>query len=178
MEHKQAPGPASPATWQVRTRSDFATALLHWIIVGLFLLSLVTGLRIASDALDASWSLALDAVLPQGEVYVLHIWSAWGLAASCIAYVIFLLSARLGARVVLDSSRIRALSSHDRRTRWQSINVIVYWAAFLLVGAATVTGGTRVRLASSLAVVLCRSVSVPDSSRAAKPFRRGSGTML
>lgn len=140
MEHKQSPGPASPATWQVRTRSDFATALLHWIIVGLFLLNLVTGLRIASDALDASWSLALDAILPQGDVYVLHIWSAWGLAASCVAYIIFLLSARLGARVVLDASRFRALSSHDRRTRWQSINVIVYWIAFLLVGAATLTG--------------------------------------
>lgn len=140
MKHKEAPGSASPAAWQVRPRSDFATALLHWTIVGLFLLNLVTGLRIASDALDASWSSALGTILPQGEVFVLHIWSAWGLAATCIAYIIFLVTARLAARVALDKSRFRALSSHDRRTRWQSINVMIYWVAFLLVGAAVISG--------------------------------------
>ena len=140
MRRENGAQPAPPAAWQVRTRSDFATALLHWVIVALFLVNLVTGLRIASDALDASWSIALDTVLPQGEVYVWHIWSAWALAAACLAYIIFILSARLSARVALDASRLRALSSHDRRTRWQSINVIIYWLAFLLVAAATVSG--------------------------------------
>ncbi|NIA70210.1 hypothetical protein HBA54_16510 [Pelagibius litoralis] len=140
MQKADVPEPAAPAGWQQRLRSDFATAALHWTIVALFLVNLTTGLRIASDALDASWSLAVTAVLPQGDVYVLHIWSAWALTAACIAYVVFLLVARLAPRVALDASRFRALSSHDRRTRWQSINVLIYWLAFLLVGAAAVTG--------------------------------------
>jgi len=135
-----APGPATPNVWQQRLRSDFATAILHWVIVALFLLSLATGLRIASDALDASWTSAIAAILPQGDVYVLHIWSAWALTAACGAYIVFLATARLAPRVALDASRIRALASHDRRTRWQSINVLIYWLAFLLVAAATVTG--------------------------------------
>lgn len=131
--------PAAGAGRQ-RLRSDFATAVLHWIIVALFLVNLVTGLRIAGDSPDASWSSALSGILPQGDVYTLHLLSAWGLAAACIGYVVFLLFAQLGPRVALDASRLRALSSHDRRTRWQSINVLVYWVAFLMVAAAVVSG--------------------------------------
>ena len=123
-----------------RLRSDFATAVLHWTIVVLFLVNLVTGLRIAGDSADASWSRALAGILPQGDVYTIHLLSAWALAAACIGYVAFLLYARLGPRVALDASRFRALSSHDRRTRWQSINVLVYWIAFLLVAAAVFSG--------------------------------------
>ncbi|WP_422367918.1 ethylbenzene dehydrogenase-related protein [Pelagibius sp.] len=140
MQQLDSSEPAAPPGLQQRLRSDFATAALHWTIVALFLVNLTTGLRIASDASDASWSSAVDAVLLQGDVYVLHIWSAWALTAACIAYIIFLLAAHLGPRVALDASRFRALSSHDRRTRWQSINVLIYWLAFLLVGAAAVTG--------------------------------------
>lgn len=131
---------APPRGAPQRLRSDFATALLHWVIVALFVVNLATGLRIAGDSPAASWSRALSNILPQGDVYILHIWSAWALGAACVAYVVFLLVAQLGPRVVLDSSRIRALSSHDRRTRWQAINVVVYWIAFLAVAAAVISG--------------------------------------
>jgi cytochrome b subunit of formate dehydrogenase len=133
-------GSPSDGASRQRLRSDFATAILHWTIVALFIVNLVTGLRIAGDSPEASWSSALSGILPQGNVYVLHIWSAWALGAACIGYVAFLLIAQLAPRVALDSSRLRALSSHDRRTRWQAINVVIYWIAFLLVAAAEVSG--------------------------------------
>ena len=135
-----SPGALPDGAWRQRLRSDFATALLHWVIVALFLVNLVTGLRIASDSPEASWSRGLSDVLPQGNVYVVHIWSAWALGAACVGYVAFLLIAQLGPRVAIDGSRIQALSSHDRRTRWQAINVLVYWIAFLVVAAAVASG--------------------------------------
>jgi len=135
-----SPESLAQGNWHQRLRSDFATSILHWAVVAVFVVNLVTGLRIAGDSLDASWSRALSGLLPQGDVYILHLWSAWALGALCIAYVAFLLFAQLGPRVVLDASRVRALSSHDRRTRWQSINVVIYWLAFLLVGAAVASG--------------------------------------
>src|SRR3546814_6842783 len=60
--------------------------------------------------------------------------------SACVGYVVFLLVAQLGPRVALDSSRIQALSSHDRRTRWQANNVVIYWIAFLAVAAAVASG--------------------------------------
>lgn len=140
MLEMDAPASVPQERGRQRLRSDFATSILHWTIVALFLVNLVTGLRIASDSPDSSWARALSGILPQGDVYVLHIWSSWALGAACFGYVAFLLFARLAPRVALDASRWRALKSHDRRTRWQSINVLVYWISFLLVAVALVTG--------------------------------------
>src|SRR3546814_5804566 len=88
----------------------------------------------------SDWSSDVCSSDLQGNVYILHIWSAWALGAACVGYVVFLLVAQLGPRVALDSSRIQALSSHDRRTRWQAINVVIYWIAFLAVAAAVASG--------------------------------------
>jgi len=140
VQEMASPGGSPEGTWRQRLRSDFATALLHWSIVALFLVNLATGLRIAGDSTEATWSRALSGLLPQGNVYVIHLWSAWALAALCIGYIAFLAFAQLAPRVAIDGSRLRALKSHDRRTRWQAINVLVYWIAFLLVGAAVVSG--------------------------------------
>ncbi len=131
---------ASAGQWGRRT--DFATVIIHWIVVLLFVASIVTGIRIAADAPDAAWSQALAAYTLQGEVIVWHLWSAWGLAGIAVAYVVFMTAAKLGARIVLDRSRVRALSASDRRTRWQSINVLVYWLAFILLAVAIATGTT------------------------------------
>ncbi len=140
MHDSDSLAPPAAGAGRQRLRSDFATTVLHWTIVALFLVNLVTGLRIAGDSPDATWSRAISAILPQGDVYTLHLLSAWALGAACIGYIAFLLFAQLGPRVALDASRLRALSSHDRRTRWQSINVLVYWIAFLLVGVAVLSG--------------------------------------
>ena len=55
-------------------------------------------------------------------------------------YVVFLLRARLVRRVALDARRMRGLRSPSRWRRWQSINVLIYWLAFVLVLAAAGTG--------------------------------------
>ncbi len=140
MEAADTPASSRSGAGRQRLRSDFATSILHWTIVVLFAVNLVTGLRIAGDSPDASWSRALSGILPQGNVYILHILSAWALGAACVGYIVFLLFAQLGQRVAFDANRLRALSSHDRRSRWQSINVLIYWIAFLLVFAAVASG--------------------------------------
>jgi len=134
-----APGAVAGASQRGR-RTDFATVVIHWIVVILFVASFVTGIRIAADAPDATVSQALAVYVFQGEVIVWHLWSAWALAGIAVAYVVFMLVARLGARIVLDGSRVRALTTGDRRTRWQSINVLVYWLAFVLLAVAIATG--------------------------------------
>jgi Ethylbenzene dehydrogenase/Prokaryotic cytochrome b561 len=121
---------------RMRPRTDFGTVIAHWAIAALFIVNVLTGFRIAADAPDATWSRVLAAIALQGEVVAWHALSAWILVAATAGYIVLLLFARLIPRVSLDAGRIRALSSHDRSTRWQSINVIIYWFAFAaLVGA-------------------------------------------
>jgi hypothetical protein len=124
----------------LRPRTDFGTVVAHWVVAALFAISALTGFRIAADALDAGWTRFPGAVALQGEVVVWHVVSAWFLVAATVGYVVLMLFARLVPRVALDVSRIRALSSRDRRTRWQSINVIIYWFAFAALAIATGTG--------------------------------------
>src|SRR3546814_14083994 len=82
-----------------RLRSDFATALLHWVIVALFLVNLATALRIAGDSPAASWSRAPAGILPQATVYILPTWSAWAPGAASIGSTVFLLVPQPGPRV-------------------------------------------------------------------------------
>src|SRR5215468_8957101 len=62
------------------------------------------------------------------------------LIAAAAGYVVFLRRSRLARRVAFDASRMRALRSPSRRRRWQSINVLIHWLAFVLVLAAAGTG--------------------------------------
>jgi thiosulfate reductase cytochrome b subunit len=103
-------------------------------------LSALTGFRIAADAEDASWSLAIAAIALQGEVVVWHALSAWALVAAVVGYIVFLFTSQLVPRVSIDASRLRALSSHDRRTRWLTINVLIYWLAFVALVVAVGSG--------------------------------------
>jgi cytochrome b subunit of formate dehydrogenase len=123
----------------MRPRTDAATVVIHWTVATLFVLSVLTGFRIAADAEDAVWSRLLAAVALQGEVVVWHVWSAWAMVAATAAYVVFLFASRLVPRVSIDASRVRAASSHHRHTRWLSINVLIYWLAFagLIVAVAS-----------------------------------------
>src|SRR5499426_618764 len=123
-----------------RWRTDAPTVVLHWLVALLLLVSLATGVRIAADAQDAVWSRAVAALAPQGEVVRWHIWSAGALIAAAAGYVVFLRRSRLVRRVAFDASHMRALHSPSRRRRWQSINVLIHWLAFVLVLAAAGTG--------------------------------------
>jgi len=121
-------------------RSDAPTALLHLALVVTLVISLLTGFQIASDAIDSSWTRALDAVLLQGSVSYWHTIAAYALSLIAVAYVAFLVRARLRARIAVDATRVNAIVSADRRTRWQAANVILYWVAFTMIGVAAVTG--------------------------------------
>lgn len=132
--------PAQRPVAPMRPRTDAATVVIHWTVALLFVLSVITGFRIAADAPDAAWSRALATIALQGEVVIWHAWSAWALVAATAGYVVFLVLAKLVPRVSVDASRLRALSSRDRRTRWQSINVLIYWVAFAALAAAIASG--------------------------------------
>ncbi|HZH26514.1 MAG TPA: ethylbenzene dehydrogenase-related protein [Azospirillaceae bacterium] len=128
------------AVGRPRLRTDATTVALHWGIALLLVASLATGFRIAADAEDATLSRWLSPILPQGEVTRWHGWFAGGLIVLAATYVAFLVSARLTPRIALDGSRLRALSARDHRTRWQSINVLVYWIAFAALALVGTTG--------------------------------------
>lgn len=122
-------------------RADATTVVLHWLVAVLLLVSLATGFRVAADALDAGWSRAIAAAIgPQGAVLFWHVASACALLAAVSAYAVYLFRARQIARVRLDADRLRDLRSPDRRRRWRSANVLIYWLAYALLAAAASTG--------------------------------------
>jgi cytochrome b subunit of formate dehydrogenase len=131
---------AHSPTASPRPRSDAPTAILHLALFITLVISLLTGFRIAADSLDSTWTRALSGVLMQGSVIYWHAAAAYALLGIAITYVCFLIRAHLRARVVVDAARIRAVAAPERQTRWQAINVMLYWVAFIAIGVAGVTG--------------------------------------
>ena len=121
-------------------RVDAPTALLHWAVALLVLLSLATGFRIGADMPQALWAQRMATLAPQGEVLFWHIASASLLAAAAAGYAVFLVRAGLTRRVAIDAERLQALRSTARPARWRALNVLIYWLAFALLFAAAATG--------------------------------------
>ena len=63
---------AQTKTRESPPRTDVGTITLHWATALAFVVSLVTGIRIAADALHAPFSKWLAPVLPQGEIFSWH----------------------------------------------------------------------------------------------------------
>ena len=127
--------------WRINVpKSDAPTAALHWALVFTLLVSLATGFRIAADAEDAVWSRALADVLPQGDVIRWHLWGALSLLSIAVAYVFFLVRARLTQRVAFNRPRLRSLLEANGKDRWQAINVLLYWIAFACIFMSGLTG--------------------------------------
>ncbi len=122
------------------SRSDMPTSVIHWVVVIAFLVNLATGLRIAADNQASGLAQYLTDILPQGAVFPLHISSALVLLVASIGYVIFVLSARVGARIRMDRSRWRSLMNSNRAVRWRAINALLYWLAFGLLILAMGSG--------------------------------------
>lgn len=121
-------------------KSDLITVLLHWTLVITVFFSLSTGLRISADAEDSVWAKALAMIQLQGDVMRWHVWAAFALTFVSIAYAVFLARARLQSRVAIDRGRLKGLMSAERETRWSAVNVLIYWAAFVLIALAAITG--------------------------------------
>lgn len=121
-------------------KTDVTTICLHWALVMTLTASLLTGFRIAADAPEDGWAQALDAFLIQGNVIQWHSWAALGLGIITVAYMVYLARARLRQRVILDASQRRNLKTGDQQARFKALNIVLYWMAFLLLGASIGTG--------------------------------------
>lgn len=107
-------------------RSDTGTILIHWIVAGAMVASLLTGLRISADAPVARTAKFLAPFLPQGEVWTVHFVAGLTLFFAITAYVVYLVRGRLTDRNGL--SRLRAIrvsgrSKAARKARWGGVNV-------------------------------------------------------
>ncbi len=123
-----------------RRRTDYGTIILHWLLVAATVAAFVSGLRIATEAPDRTWINLFDALLPQANVWTLHIKAAVVLIAVALGYTIYLARSGLSRRVQLDKVRLRALIGR-KHARLGTVSVLLTWGFFLimltLIGSGT-----------------------------------------
>ena len=78
-------------------RQSVSWVVLHSLVIGLLLTSLLTGLRIAT--LEYPAVLRFSALLPQGDVHDLHLLSGVGLLSVSLAYLAYLLIFRVFRKI-------------------------------------------------------------------------------
>jgi cytochrome b561-like protein len=129
---------------QLRPKTDLGTIILHWLLVGVLLGAIATGLRIAAEASDHGWVAALDGVLPRSGVWTSHFRLGLMLIVLAITYPIYMWRAALVPRVRLDRVRLDAARLRGlphSRYRWAAVNVAHNWACYLSVLTEILTGG-------------------------------------
>jgi hypothetical protein len=124
--------------------------VLHWSFVAVVVVSLSTGLRIASDyagSVAGSLGRRLLWLLPEGGVIEWHVVSSLVLTFIAVAYGLFLWRSRLAGRVALrivDLRRLRPASDSDGTATgaaaWSVINRGLFQVAFVLVQVLALTG--------------------------------------
>src|SRR5215211_878560 len=121
-------------------RSDIGTILLHWATAATFIVSLLTGIRIATFGFvaptAAHW---LSPILPQGEMWTWHFVGGLGLFFCASAYVTYMIRGGLAPRNAIKRLRIILLPV-ARAKQWQSINIGLHWFIYALILTMTVTG--------------------------------------
>ncbi|MDB5563189.1 MAG: hypothetical protein JWN11_2607 [Hyphomicrobiales bacterium] len=120
-------------------RTDFGTVLLHWLIVAFLVVAMATGLRIASDVPGLGWLALFDSILPRENLWYWHLIGALGFTASFIAYITYILAARLGQRTRIDSTRLATLFRAGP-PRWAAISVLLVWIVFGAFAVEIVSG--------------------------------------
>jgi cytochrome b subunit of formate dehydrogenase len=120
-------------------RTDWFSVLLHWACAVAFLMSLVTGLRIAADELDAVVARWLAPILPQGDMWDVHLYASFVFFFTTVAYVVYLNSADLTARNSLNKLRILLLET-SRKMKWSAVNVALHWLFYGLLLVMMATG--------------------------------------
>lgn len=119
--------------------TDIGTLLLHWITVAAVAVSLATGLRISADALDAKISRWMAPVLPQGEIWSVHIVAGLTLFGASTGYIVYMAFSGLGGRVAPRRLKIWWMTTSPK-LRWMSVNVLLHWLLYVLVVVLTITG--------------------------------------
>ena len=120
-------------------RTDVGTLTLHWVTAIAFLVSLFTGIRIAADALSAPVSHWLNPILPQGEIWTWHFLAGLTLFFAASAYLVYVWRSGLANRNALKKTRVMVMPVANKM-RFGGLNVLLHWAAYLIVVIMTVTG--------------------------------------
>jgi Ethylbenzene dehydrogenase/Prokaryotic cytochrome b561 len=120
-------------------RTDAGTVILHWLVVLVIATLFVTGLAIAADAPHRTWVRQFRTLLPQGDVWTVHVLAALLLSGLAVAYTVYICRAGLTRRVRLDKVRMFGLQ-RPGRMRWGSLNVLLYWALFAVLSLQIGTG--------------------------------------
>jgi hypothetical protein len=138
-----------------RPSTDFGTAVLHAALLAAFTVLAVTGLRIASDDSDTLWLSVLDPILPVEQLWYRHMVAGVVLTAALAGYALYVLGARLSARMRFDRARVAMIRRHGK-SRYAALNIAVFW---VLVASLAIEIGSGVLLfagAGQGAVVLHR----------------------
>src|SRR4051812_17815809 len=120
-------------------RSDVGTLTLHWATAIAFVVSLFTGIRIAADALNAPVSKWLSPILPQGEIWTWHFLAGLTLFFCAAAYFVYMRRSGLANRNALKKTRVMVMPVASKM-RFGGLNVLLHWAAYVIVVTMTVTG--------------------------------------
>ena len=120
-------------------RTDVGTIFLHWVTAVAFVVSLFTGIRIAADALSAPVSHWLNPILPQGEIWTWHFLAGLTLFFAASAYLVYVWRSGLANRNALKKTRVMVMPVASKM-RFGGLNVLLHWAAYLIVVLMTVTG--------------------------------------
>ncbi len=122
-----------------RPTTDSGTVILHLVLMVSFVIALFTGLRIAADDTIAPWLGVLDPVLPVENLWFRHLIAALVLTATLTGYVVYMVRARLTARVRLDAARLTGLRRRGH-TRYAALHSLAFWGLMLSLAAEVVTG--------------------------------------
>jgi hypothetical protein len=121
-------------------RTDFGTVILHWTLVALLAISVVTGLRIATvSPFDIEWLHWLEGLLPRTVVWTAHIPAAVALFGLALAYTVYVRRAGLVRRISPDRVRLMGLLRAGQPF-WSAINIILTWTLLLALLTQLVTG--------------------------------------
>jgi Ethylbenzene dehydrogenase/Prokaryotic cytochrome b561 len=120
-------------------RTDIGTIIIHWTASIACIVTLVTGLRLASDQeFSVVWR-AIAPILPQGEIWSWHIISGLALYFASTAYIVYMHRSGLKRRIAL--SKMQALTMPTpAKQKWGAVNVLLHWVLYGLLGVQMVTG--------------------------------------
>ena len=121
-------------------QTDYGTIILHWLLVAAFVVAVLSGLRIATEAPDRTWINLFDAVLPRYHVWTAHMQAAIVLVAVALGYTDLYGSRRSRAPhpAGQDSS---ARIFQTRPAEASAVNALLYWIFFVTMLALLVSGG-------------------------------------
>jgi len=121
-------------------RSDVGTIVLHWTTAIAFVVSLLTGIRMATFGwVLPSLSQWLGPITPQGEMWTWHFCAGLALFFCASAYLLYIMRGGLSPRKALKKIHVMLMPVADKM-RWQAVNIGLHWFVYALITVMTVTG--------------------------------------